>query len=141
MRLARSASVARPSMSAVNNNFNPCTISATITATSVYTANLHRSLRVFLATITAASIYTTVSITASIEASITATSVYTANLHRSLRVFAATITAASIYTPQRWRRVSRWRRRLGGGDRGCDGGGCAGLHNRFCHFLGPFSAP
>ena len=44
-------------------------------------------------------------------------------------------------TPQRWRRVRRWRRRLGGGDRGCDGGGCAGLHNRFCHFLGPFSAP
>ena len=44
-------------------------------------------------------------------------------------------------TPQRWRRVRRWRRQLGGGDRGCDGGGCAGLHNRFCHFLGPFSAP
>ena len=44
-------------------------------------------------------------------------------------------------TPQRWRRVRRWRRQLGGGDCGCDGGGCAGLHNRFCHFLGPFSAP
>ena len=33
-------------------------IEASITATSVYTANLHRSLRVFAATITAASIYT-----------------------------------------------------------------------------------
>ena len=33
-------------------------IEASITATSVYTANLHRSLPVFTATITAASIYT-----------------------------------------------------------------------------------